>query len=140
MKLPVPSMGLTFHAYGHKRMPQTGSTDSDLYLKGSNRQLFPDQTRTIPKGHSVPIVIVGDPAYPLLLWVMKPYPEYAGMPQKQRKFYFRAQQSKNYSGTCIRLTAGQMVLLAEAHGSPHRQRAPCCCCMCCAALHMRDTG
>ena len=68
-------------------------SNSDLYLKGSNGQLFPDQTRTI-NGHSLPIVIVGDPAYPLLPWVMKPYPEYAGMPQKQRNFNFRLSKAR----------------------------------------------
>ena len=39
-------------------------SNSDLYQKGSNGQLFPDQTRTI-NGHNLPLVIVGDPAYPL---------------------------------------------------------------------------
>ena len=68
-------------------------SNSDLYLKASNGQLFLDQTRTI-NGHSLPIVIVGDPAYPLLPWVMKPYPEYAGMPQKQRKFNFRLSKAR----------------------------------------------
>ena len=68
-------------------------SNSNLYLKGSNGRLFPDQTRTI-NGHSLPIVIVGDLAYQLLPWVMKPYPEYAGMPQKQRNFNFRLSKAR----------------------------------------------
>lgn len=68
-------------------------SNSDLYQKGSNGQLFPDQTRTI-NGHNLPLVIVGDPAYPLLPWVMKPFPEYAGMPQKQRNFNFRLSKAR----------------------------------------------
>ena len=68
-------------------------SNSDLYLKGSNGQLFTDQTRTI-NGHSLPIVVVGDPAYPLLPWVMKPYPEYAGMPHKQWNFKFRLSKAR----------------------------------------------
>ena len=68
-------------------------SNSDFFQKGSSGQLLPDQPRNI-NGHNLPVVIVGDPAYPLLPWVMKAYPEHVGMPQRQRNFNFRLSKAR----------------------------------------------
>ncbi|XP_064622556.1 uncharacterized protein LOC135484802 [Lineus longissimus] len=44
-------------------------------------------------GATLPPVILGDPAYPLLHWIMKPYPETTGTTEKQKNFNY--QLSKN---------------------------------------------
>ena len=47
-------------------------TDSTLFHKGKEGTLYPSCNKNI-SGLSVPLVILGDPVYPLLPWLMKPY-------------------------------------------------------------------
>ena len=60
------------------------SANSALFGMGEAGALVPNSVQTMSKV-PVPVVILGDPANPLLPWLMKPYPG-VGLSVKQRKF------------------------------------------------------
>ena len=57
------------------------------FTKGQSGMLAPNTVHIIG-GVSVPVVILGDPVYPLLPWLMKPHPG-AGPSVKEKKFNSR---------------------------------------------------
>ena len=46
--------------------------NSDIFKKAQYGNLFPELNRIIDNAQ-VPIMLLGDPAYPLMSWLMKPY-------------------------------------------------------------------
>ena len=60
-------------------------SNSGLNSKGQNGTLFPDWKKHIA-GREVPVVILGDPAYPLLPWLMKAFPDNGRLTQQQKTF------------------------------------------------------
>ena len=68
-------------------------SNSSVYAKGNNKTLFPDVRERIGD-QDVPIVILGDPAYPLLPWLLKAYPENPNTPQSQRVFNYRLSRAR----------------------------------------------
>ena len=68
-------------------------SNSKLYKKGNEKRLFPDSRERIG-GQDVPIIILGDPAYPLLPWLLKPYLENINTPQSQRVFNYRLSRAR----------------------------------------------
>ena len=67
--------------------------NSSCYIKGTNGTMFPNWPRTIG-GVSVPLVILGDAAYPLLPWLMKPYMENASTTHQQRNYNYRHSRAR----------------------------------------------
>ena len=64
-------------------------SNSDLYYRGQQGSLFDDNVTVTLLGREIKPVILGDPAYPLLRWLMKGYPENQNTPNFQRHFNFR---------------------------------------------------
>lgn len=61
--------------------------NSTFYYKGQNNILFPDWRERV-HGVDVPIVVLGDPAYPLLSWCMKAFPDTGSLSPSQRRFNY----------------------------------------------------
>ena len=68
-------------------------SNSSLYQRGQNGSLFPDCTEQIA-GEDVPIVILGDPAYPLLPWLMKAYPNNGHLTREHKRFNYRLSKAR----------------------------------------------
>ena len=49
----------------------------------------------------VPLLILGDPAYPLLPWLMKAYPENGGLTPKQQHFNYRLSRARMVVGNAF---------------------------------------
>lgn len=64
--------------------------NSTLYKKGQNGVLLPNWTETI-SGKDVTLVILGDPAYPLLPWL---YPDNGRLSQPQKTFNYRLSHAR----------------------------------------------
>lgn len=62
--------------------------NSTFYQSGMTGQLLPDWKRTI-EGEEIPLMILGDSAYPLLSWLMKPYSDTGALTPQQRHFNYR---------------------------------------------------
>ena len=60
---------------------------SSLYDKISNGNLLPNKTEQL-HGVDVPLYIIGDAAYPLQLWLMKPFPHNSALSQEERRFNY----------------------------------------------------
>ena len=68
-------------------------SNSTIYDKGNDNNFFPNIRESIG-GQVVSIVILGDPAYPLLPWLLKAYPEHVYTPQSQRVFNHRLSRAR----------------------------------------------
>mgnify|MGYP002260034437 CR=1 FL=1 len=60
--------------------------NSRLYGLGQNGTLFPPNKTEVINGVTLPVVIIGDAAYPLLEWLMKPYADNGRLTPSQRAF------------------------------------------------------
>ena len=67
--------------------------NSSLYKKGQEGILLPNWTETI-QGKEVPLVLLGDPAYPLLTWLMKPYSDNGHLTRDQKRFNYRLSKGR----------------------------------------------
>ena len=68
-------------------------SNSTLYRKGQANELLPNWTESIG-GEEVPLVILGDPAYPLLPWVMKAFADNGRLSSQQKTFNYRLSRAR----------------------------------------------
>ena len=55
--------------------------------------MFPDWKKTIAETE-IPIVVLGDPTYPLLPWLMKPYIDNGHLSPEQQTFNYRLSRAR----------------------------------------------
>ncbi|XP_072039863.1 uncharacterized protein [Amphiura filiformis] len=77
--------------------------NSTLYQRGADGTLFPLWTKNI-EGCDVPVHIIGDPAYPLLQWLMKGYPDNNNLTRQHKRFNFRLSSAR----MVIEMSFGQL--------------------------------
>lgn len=68
-------------------------TNSTLYRKGQEGALLPQWVEHL-EGRDVPLVILGDPAYPLLSWLMKAFPDNGRLTSQQKLFNYRLSRAR----------------------------------------------
>ena len=67
--------------------------NSELYPRDQMGVLFPVQPKQV-EDVSVPLLILGDPAYPLLPWIMKPYTDTGRLSRQQSVFNYRLSRAR----------------------------------------------
>ena len=67
--------------------------NSQLFQDAETGKLLPDTTVAI-NGVDVPLMILGDPAYPMLPWLMKPFTENGRLSSKQLHFNYRLSRAR----------------------------------------------
>lgn len=68
-------------------------SNSSVSKKGSSGKLFPSWKRKIGRV-DVPLLVLGDPAYPLLPWLMKPYVDNVNTTDKEKQFNYRQSRAR----------------------------------------------
>ena len=69
-------------------------SNSELYNRGCNEQLFDPIIKESVLGVAMSPLTLGDPAYPLLDWLIKAYPENQNTPNWQQNFNYRLSRAR----------------------------------------------
>ena len=64
-----------------------------FYERANKGELFPDWKRSV-NGVAIPLLILGDPAYPLLPWLTKPYAKTGALTPQERHFIYRQSRAR----------------------------------------------
>ena len=74
--------------------------NSSLFKRGQDGTLFSDWKETICS-KEIPLLVLGDPAYPLLSWLMKAFPDNGSLSRQQKTFNYRLSKARNCCQACI---------------------------------------
>ena len=69
-------------------------SNSAIYKKGNEQNLFPNDPTKEINGEEILPFIVADPAYPLLPWVIKGYPNDKNAPRREQVFNYRLSRAR----------------------------------------------
>jgi hypothetical protein len=69
-------------------------SNSEIFTIGEENRLSPADYRVNVGGKAVRPVILGDPAYPLLSWLLKPYLENPNTIRQHRRFNYRLRRAR----------------------------------------------
>ena len=106
--------------------------NSKLYQKGERGELFPYIAKEM-SGVSVPLVVLGDPAYPLLQWIMKPYSDNGRLTRQQSVFNYRLSRARVVAENAFGRLKGRWRCLLKRNDC-HISRMPTIVTVC-AILH-----
>ena len=110
--------------------------NSSLYNKCMKGTFVPKRPKII-EGVEVPLLILGDPAYPLLPWLMKPYIENSSITSRERNYNYRQSRARMVVENAFgRLKRRWQCLLKRM--DTHMQCSKHCCFMCGVAQYLWD--
>ena len=69
-------------------------SNSSIFEKANSNKLFQGIPSRLIGDQNIHPLIIGDPGYPLLSWLMKPYPENANTPRIERVFNYRLSRAR----------------------------------------------
>jgi hypothetical protein len=73
--------------------PSYSKRNSPIFQSAEERTLLPDSTELF-NTVDVPLLLIGDPAYLLKRWLMKVFPNVAGLNERQKKFNYRLSRAR----------------------------------------------
>jgi len=107
-------------------------SNSGLYRQGENGELFQQHTTNI-NGIDIPVLLLGDAAYPLKPWLMRPFSDFGNLTHEQKTFNYKHSSTRMVvEGTFGRLKGRWRCLMKRLDVAT--ARVPFIVCSCCT-LH-----
>ena len=100
--------------------------NTDLYKYGDNGHLFPN-CKVRYHNVDVPLLVIGDPAYPLLEWMMKPYSDTGRLTRQQLNFNYRLSRARNVVENAYGQLKARWRCLLKRNDSSLQNVCPDCC-------------